>query len=293
MASAINTSLLRPRLTKRPASGHKGSFGHLFVIAGSRGFTGAVKLACAAAARSGVGLVTAGIPQSLVAPIAASLVESMYLPLMSTPDDTLSEDALESALAFAEDKPAVAIGPGLSQHPSTRAFVDAFVRQCPAPLVIDADALNCLSNNMDALACRKGATVLTPHPGEMARLSGQDTEGVQGDREGAAATLAKEYDCVVALKGHETIVADASGETYVNTTGNSGLGTGGTGDVLTGLMGGLIAQKMPMLDAALLAVYLHGLAGDLAAAAKTERAMIASDVIDRLPDAWRALEAGS
>lgn len=293
MADSITPSLLQPKLTTRPVAAHKGTFGHLFIIAGSRGFTGAVKLTCAAAGRSGVGLVTAGVPESLVAPIATSLTESMYLPLINTPADTLSEEALESALVFAENKSAVAIGPGLSQHASTRAFVSGFVRQCSIPLVVDADALNCLSHDMDAMSQRESATVLTPHPGEMARLTGLNVDTVEAARESIAVKLAKDYSSVVALKGHETIVADPSGKTYVNTTGNSGMGTGGTGDVLTGLLGGLLAQGMNALDATLTAVYLHGLAGDLAADAKTERALIATDIIDFLPDAWRTLESGS
>lgn len=286
----IVPELLRTRLPERPATGHKGTFGHLFVIAGSRGFTGAAKLTCEAAGRAGAGLVTAGVPRPLGDVVAAGLTETMSLLLPATTEESVALDAVEPALEFAADKTAVALGPGLSQHPGTREFVLEFVRQCPVPFVVDADGLNCLSSNTAVLNQKKAPCVLTPHPGEMARLTGLSTEEVQANREKTALDFARENKCTVVLKGNASIVADEAGETLVNPTGNSGLATGGTGDVLTGIVGGLLAQGMTCFNAATLGVYLHGLAGDLAAHAMTERALIASDVIAHLPAAWRALE---
>ena len=284
--------MLRPLLPERPAAGHKGTFGHVFIVAGSRGFTGAAKLTCMGAARSGVGLVTAGVPKPVADIVAASLLEPMSFPLPATDAETLSEAALEPALEFAKDKQAVVLGPGLSQHPETRAFVLAFVERCTAPLLVDADGLNCLGADTSVLERAAAPRVLTPHPGEMARLADAPTGGIQHDRETAAIQFAREHNCVLVLKGHRTIVAGPSGEAHVNLTGNSGLASGGTGDVLAGLMGGLMAQGMTGLDAACLGVFLHGLAGDIAAAAMTERAMIAGDLLTYLPAAWRELEPG-
>lgn len=290
MTTPINIDLVRPLLPPRPADGHKGTFGHIFIIAGSRGFTGAAKLAAMASGRSGVGLVTVGVPRSLGDVIGAGLLEAMTLPLRATKEETLSRDAVAPALEFASIKNAVALGPGLSQHPETVAFVREFVSRCPIPLVVDADGLNCLAGSVEIVAARKAETVLTPHPGEMARLTGLSTKEIQGDREGIATRFAAEWRCVIALKGAGTVVAAPNGEVFVNTTGNSGMATGGTGDVLTGLLGGLLAQGMTARDAALLGVYIHGLAGDLAARAMTQRGLIASDIVNHLGNAWRELE---
>jgi len=290
----IDIARVRALLPARPEAGHKGTFGHVFIIGGSRGFTGAVKLACEGAQRSGVGLVTAGVPEPLGDVMAASLLESMSFLLPATDAETLAGTprAVGRALEFAAGKQAVVLGPGLSQHVETRAFVLEFVRQCPVPLLIDADGLNCLSTDLTPLDEASGSRVLTPHPGEMARLMKTTTAAVQQDRERAAATFAQAHGCVVALKGAGTVVADDSGAVLVNATGNSGLASGGTGDVLSGLVGGLLAQRMASLDATVLGVYLHGLAGDIAAEAMGERGMVAGDVVRAMPQAWRAIERG-
>lgn len=290
MAQELNASLIRAWLPPRPQDGHKGTFGHLFVLAGSRGFTGAAKLSCMAAYRAGVGLVTLGIPHSLADVVAAGLLETMSLPLPATEMETFSEEAVAPALAFASSKDAVVLGPGLSRHPETTRFVHACVARCQVPMLIDADGLNALGEDTEALELKTAPIIVTPHPGEMARLAGLSTKAVQQDREGVAADFARRYRCVVALKGHHTVVAGADGAVYVNPTGNSGLGSGGTGDVLSGIIGGLLAQRLAPFEAACVGVYVHGLAGDLAAGAKTQRGMIARDVIEALPEAWRALE---
>lgn len=294
MAQTITREYARSVLPNRPKDGHKGTFGHVFIIGGSRGLTGAVKLACEAAARSGVGLVTAGVPAPLGDIIAASLLECMSLLLPATAAETLacSPQALARALDFAAAKQAAVLGPGISQHAETRQFVLEFVRQCPVPLLVDADGLNCLSADLSPLEEAAAPRLLTPHPGEMARLMHCATEEVQRDREGAAATFARDHRCVVVLKGAGTVVADAAGAVFVNPTANSGLATGGTGDVLSGLIGGLLAQRIAPVDAAVLGVYVHRLAGDIASEAMTERGMIARDVIAAIPQAWRIIECG-
>lgn len=287
----LSRESMRAAVPARPEDGHKGTFGHLLVLAGSRGFTGAAKLACEAAGRSGVGLVTAGIPYPLADILAASLREAMTLRLPATEEESFAPAAVDPALKFAQDKDAVVLGPGLSRHPGTEAFVHAFVLHCPVPLVIDADGLNALCEQRTVIRKIPAPCILTPHPGEMARLMDTSAGKVQADREGAAQRMAKSSGCVVALKGHRTVVAGPEGQFALNTTGNNGLGTGGTGDVLAGVIGGLLAQDMSAFEAACLGVYLHGLAGDIAAERFTRRGMIASDVIRAIPDAWRTLES--
>lgn len=289
-ATELTKRSVRPLLPVRPRDAHKGTFGHLFVIAGSRGFTGAAKMVGLAAARTGAGLVTIGTPKPLVDIVAAGTMELMTLPLPATRAEAVSSEALKPALGFAKDKSAAAIGPGLSQQVSTQTFVRAFVTKCAPPLVIDADGLNALVGDINVLKGMASRCILTPHPGEMARLCGVTTADVQKKREETAVEFAEKFKCVVVLKGHHTIVAGPEGQAYVNVTGNSGMATGGTGDVLTGILGGLLAQGMTQIDAARLGVYAHGLAGDLAAAEKTERALIAGDVIEKFPAAWRYIE---
>jgi len=293
MSTEITLDLVRSLLPERPAHGHKGTFGHVFIVAGSRGFTGAAKLACEAASRSGVGLVTVGVPRPLGDVVAESLVEAMSFVLPATEAESLAADALEPALEFAASKQAVVLGPGLSQHPETRAFVLEFVKRCPVPMLIDADGLNALSTKPETLLAAAGPRILTPHPGEMARITGKATGDIQKNREAVASNFAATYGCVAVLKGYRTVVADAEGRALVNPTGNAGLASGGTGDVLAGLAGGLLAQGMTGMDAALAGVYVHGLAGDIAAAAMTERGMVASDVIHAIPEAWQRVEQGA
>ena len=288
----ISPRALKPLLPVRPPDGHKGVFGHVLIVAGSRGFTGAAKLAAFGAGRSGVGLVTVATPRPLGDLLGASLTEAMTLMLPSTEDETLAREAIDTVLGFVADKEAAVLGPGISRHPETCKFVLEFVRQCPVPFVVDADGLNCLSTRLDALTDKQAPCIVTPHPGEMARLQGMPTADVQAGRENAARKFARDFDCTVVLKGKHTIVCDEE-SCAMNPTGNSGLAKGGTGDVLAGIVGGLLAQGMRCFDAASLGVYLHGLAGDLAAEANTERGMTAGDLVEYLPQAWRRLEEGS
>ncbi len=279
-------------LPPRPDDGHKGTFGHVFLLAGSRRYPGAMRLACEGAGRSGAGLVTAGIPQTLIGVAAVTLLESMGLALPDTATGALGRDAIEPAMTFAQDKDSVVMGPGLGADDETLDFVLACVPRIAAPLVLDADGLNLVAKNVLCLIPRPtGSTIVTPHPGEMARLTGLSTKEVQSQRETVAATFGKTHRVIVVLKGFETIVAHPDGRMAINTTGNSGMGTGGTGDILAGLLGGLLAQGMEPWDAARLGVWLHGCAGDIAAQEFTARAMIARDVIACLPKAFATLEA--
>jgi len=277
-------------LPQRPETGHKGTFGHVFIVGGSLGFTGAMKLAGLGAARAGAGLVTLGVPESLMTIVGTQMLECMTFALGEGAFRGLALSALDAALEFAANKDAVVLGPGCSRHPDTREFVIQFIRKCPVPLLIDADGLNNLSTDVDTLKHAQAPIVVTPHPGEMGRLVGASTSTVQSDRAGVALKFASDYGCIVVLKGAGTIIASPGSDTYVNSTGNQGMATGGTGDVLSGVIGGLMAQGLPGLQASLAGVYVHGLAGDIAARQKGCRGMIAGDLIEALPDAWKELE---
>ena len=276
----------------RTADAHKGHFGHLLVLAGSAGMTGAAVLTARAAARVGAGLVTCGIPQPIAVSVESRLLDAMTIPLSATRTGSFAETAATRAVAAAKQRSAIAIGPGLSTAGQTAKFVHSVLSRADVPAVVDADALNCIGRRHAVFKRRKAPTVLTPHPGEMARLTGRPTAEIQADRIGAARALASATGCVVLLKGAATVIANPDGEARINPTGNPGLATGGAGDVLTGLIGGLLAQGVGAFEAAWAGAYLHGLAADRAAADVGERALVAGDVIDALPDVLLAVEAG-
>jgi NAD(P)H-hydrate epimerase len=273
----------------RRRDAHKGDFGHLLIAAGSLGKTGAAVLAAGGALRAGAGLVTVATPEPCLAFVAAARPEAMTEPLPATPRGALAESGVARLLELARERDAVVIGPGLGQDPGTRALVRGFVRECPVPMVIDADGLNALAaasgetGGLGALR-RETPAVLTPHPGEMARLVRAATADVQGDRPGRAAALARETGAVVVLKGERTLVAEPSGRTAIAATGNPGMATGGTGDVLAGVVGSLLARHGALL-AATAAVVVHGRAGDIAARARGEEGMTAGDLVEALPEA--------
>ena len=269
----------------RPLNAHKGTFGHVLVIAGSAGKGGAAVMASLSALRTGAGLVTLALPSGLEGTLPDRPLEIMTLPLPQTDDRSLGRAALEPLLKFAQDKSVAAVGPGLSTHPETAFVVHGLIEQLAIPMVIDADGLNVLAGRLDLLARARAPIVLTPHPGEMARLMGWSSQAVQTDRLGTAAGFAKRHGVTVVLKGARTIVADPGGAATFNSTGNPGMATAGTGDVLTGMIAGLIAQGHKPEQAARLGVYLHGLAGDLAAAEIGEVGLLAGDLIRRIPAA--------
>lgn len=239
------------------------------------------------ALRVGAGLVTLGIPKRLHDAMAEKLTEVMLKVLPDTPDGTLSLQAMPDIVSTIERMDAVAVGPGLSQHPQTKELVRRVLPRVTKPLVLDADGLNALAEDVGLLKKLPLPIIVTPHPGEMGRLIRQSAEEVQRDRERTAASFAKHYNVIVVLKGHGTVVASFDGSVYVNETGNPGMASGGCGDVLTGMIAGLLGQRVAPFDAARLGVYLHGLAGDLAAAERGTVGLIASDVLDRIPAAIR------
>jgi hydroxyethylthiazole kinase-like uncharacterized protein yjeF len=287
----ITPDTTRRALTPRAPGQHKGDFGHLLVIAGSEGKMGAAAMCALGALRAGVGLVTVATPRSQNAIIQTLVMEAMSAPLAESSSHTLAEAARPDLLRLAAGKRAVALGPGLSLHPETQALVRALAPQLPCSLVIDADGLNAIAGHETATVTRQEPTVLTPHPGEMARLLGSTVGRVEVDRPAAARETARRYRAWVVLKGAHTLLADPDGRLWINTTGNPGMATGGTGDVLTGVLGALLAQSLSLPNAATAAIYLHGLAGDLAARQTGEVGMIARDLIAHLPAAFRQAAA--
>jgi hydroxyethylthiazole kinase-like uncharacterized protein yjeF len=281
---------MREIVPARAADSHKGDFGRVLIIAGSMGKTGAAHLAAMGTLRSGAGLITIATPRSCVPIVAAMGAEYMTEPLEETTSGTVDFAALDRVLDLKAD--VIAIGPGLGQDPSTAAFVQGLVERAGVPLVIDADALNAFSGDPDRLVSRDGVDVIiTPHPGEMARLLNVSVEAVQHDRLNYARDFAASHRVHVVLKGHRTIIAGPENRAFVNLTGNAGMATGGTGDLLTGMIAAWFAQLLDAEAACKLAVYLHGTAGDLAEADEGDVALIASDVANHLGDAILELTA--
>ena len=281
---------MRELVPARAADSNKGDFGRVLVVAGSTGRTGAAHLAALGALRSGAGLVTIATPRSCVATVATMMPEYMTEPLDETSGGAVDFTAVERVLDLKAD--VIAMGPGLGRDPSTAAFVQAIVERSGVPLVLDADALNAFAEDPERLAGRDGVDVIiTPHPGEMARLLNVSIEQVQSDRVAHAREFAASHRVHVVLKGHRTIVAGPEGRAFVNLTGNAGMATGGTGDLLTGMVAAWFAQLLDAEAASKLAVYLHGTAGDLAEADDGELALLPTDIAAHLGDAVLELTA--
>jgi hydroxyethylthiazole kinase-like uncharacterized protein yjeF len=280
-----------PELPPRRADSNKGDYGRILVLAGSRGMVGAAAMAGTAGLRAGAGLVTVGAPRSVCPILAAQVVCCTTRPLPETPVATLSERGFGGIMQLAESFDVVALGPGLGRHPSTTRLVHHLVLKLPKPVVLDADGLNALAENVALLRHAAAPRILTPHPGEMARLAGLSAAQVQQSRKEVALRFARENRVVLVLKGHGSVVTDGR-RVFVNPTGNPGMATGGTGDVLTGTIAALIGQRLDPFDAAVLGTYVHGLAGDLAAKQFGEVGLIATDVLEFLPLAFRKLAAG-
>jgi hydroxyethylthiazole kinase-like uncharacterized protein yjeF len=278
-------------LPPRALDAHKGRHGHLLVVAGSRGKTGAAALACRGALRAGTGLVTCATPASQQPVIAALLAEAMTEALPETAAATLSEAALERVLALARHVDALAVGPGVGLEAETQRAVRELVRTADRPMVVDADALTALVGHLALVREAAAPRLLTPHPGEAARLLETSVARVQADRLGSARALAEASGAIVALKGALSVVATPDGDTTLNPTGNPGLATGGTGDVLTGIAGGLLAQGLAPGPALRAAVYVHGLAGDLAVRSRGDVGLLAGDVAEAVPAALARLAA--
>jgi NAD(P)H-hydrate epimerase len=296
--SSLNLRVITPKeiaplIGPRPRDSNKGMYGHVLVAGGSLGKTGAAVMAGFSALRTGAGLVTVASPRSVLGIIAGYHPELMTEPLSETDAGSISQEALDDFHRIAAGKTVLAIGPGISRHPSTTEFVRTIVTKSQTPIVLDADGLNAFEGRAEELSDHhERILVLTPHPGEMARLTGLSTAVVQRDRVNVARSFARDHQLILVLKGDRTIIAKPDGEAWVNTTGNPGMATGGTGDILTGIVAGMLAQNPKRAFLAVLAaVYLHGLAGDIAEEAMGEHSLVATDLIRALPEAFRRVRA--
>jgi NAD(P)H-hydrate epimerase len=284
----IEPAALASSIPRRRHVSHKGTYGHLLILGGSVGKTGAAVMAAEAALRTGVGLVTVASAKSAIPMMAPRLPEAMWEPLPETESGALSRKAQSRILELLGDRSALALGPGLGTDDETVALVREIVAASRIPTVVDADGLNALARKPQAFSSGR-ALALTPHPGEAGRLLGSSAKDVESDRLEAVRRLARETKSHVLLKGYRTLVSDPRGNVQVNLTGNAGMATGGTGDVLTGVLGALLAQGVDIDEALPLGAHLHGLAGDLAAAAVGQASLVATDLVGKLPEALRSL----
>lgn len=286
----IDSTLVKKYSKPRRADSHKGTYGHVLVVGGSTGMSGAVIMTAGAALRSGAGLVTAAVPESLVPVIESSIMEVMSRPLPQTSEATISLDALPAIQNMLGTVSVCAIGPGMARYMEANAILRYVLENSGVPVLIDADGLNALEDDVAILQNRQVPVVLTPHPGEMARLTGLPVEEIQHDRWGIARKYAVQWGVTLVLKGHNTVIANPAGELFININGNPGMATAGSGDVLAGIITGFIAQGMKPQDAAVAGVYTHGLCGDLVASLKGQQALVAGDLIEYLPQALQNLE---
>jgi NAD(P)H-hydrate epimerase len=284
----ITAREIAPLIGPRALTANKGNFGHVLVIGGSVGKAGAAAMAGMAALRVGAGLSTVATAGSVLGIVAGFHPEVMTEPLGETRDGSISLSALRRTDQLSEGKTVLAIGPGISRNSETSEFVRSAVKRYKIPLVLDADGLNAFDGRSEELNGEVGPIVITPHPGEMARLTNSTVAAVQRDRINVARTFAHKHELIVVLKGHRTLIAQPDGTVWVNTTGNPGMATGGTGDILTGMVAGLIAQNPErIVEAVIAAVHLHGLAGDVARESMGEHSLVATDLVKALPEVFR------
>ena len=279
-------------LQPRKPDSHKGTFGHTAIVAGSVGMTGAATLSAEGALRIGTGLVTVLVPESLNDIMEVKLTEAMTIPVPQGRARAFGMASLDAVLGYVNRWDSAVIGPGFGRDEDTIEFAQELIKRIEKPAIIDADALYAVSRDLSVLSNVKAPLVITPHPGEMATLMGATSAEVQSNRLEIARSFAKEHNVTVVLKGAGTVIADPEGKAYINTTGTPGMATGGTGDVLSGMIGGLLAQSKGAISSANAAVYLHGLAGEIAARKRGETAMLASDLADCIGDALREVESG-
>ena len=281
--------LFNKAVFNRPDDYNKATLGSLLCICGSYGMAGAAIMAGKAALRCGIGLLKIAVPKSIYPVCATNILESVYYPLEETSNGVISSKNTDFLLEMCEKSSAVVIGCGLSVCDDTKNLVQSVITNCEKPLVIDADALNCICNKTEILKNLKAPAIITPHPGEMARLLHSTPKTVNSNRENTAIDFAKKFGVVTVLKGAGTIIASPDGEVYINHTGNSGMATGGSGDVLSGIIGSLLAQGASPINAAAAGVFLHGTIGDLAAEKLGKISMLPTDMIDMIPTAYLKL----
>jgi NAD(P)H-hydrate epimerase len=293
IVSSLQLNVITPRdfavlIAARPAESNKGNYGHVLVIGGSKGKAGSVAMSGISALRAGAGLATVATAESVLPTVAGFHPELMTEALAETDEGTIAASAIDRIEALMKGKTVLAIGPGISQFPETSELVRTLVSKSDIPIVLDADGLNAFAGRTNELNGKGRVLVITPHPGEMARLAGCSIADVQKDRLGVARQFSREHELIVVLKGHRTLVVQPNGEAWVNTTGNPGMSTGGTGDILTGIIAGMIAQHPnDALLAVTAAVHLHGSAGDVMAESVGEHCMVATDLLQGLPKAFR------
>ncbi len=299
IVSSLHLNLIHPRdyasfIGPRPAESNKGNYGHVLVIGGSLGKAGSVAMAGMAALRAGAGLSTVATAKSVLPTVAGFHPELMTVPLPETDFGTIATSAGVKVEELLKTMTVAAIGPGISRDPHTATLVRSLVAHHKAPIVVDADGLNAFEGQTKELNGSGRTLVITPHPGEMARLVGCSIADVQKDRLGVARQFAREHELIVVLKGHRTLVVQPDGEAWVNTTGNPGMSTGGTGDILTGMVAGMIAQNRKNVTMAVCAaVHLHGLAGDVMRDIVGEHSLVATDLLRGLPDAFERARAAA
>lgn len=289
----ITADMVGPLIRMRPSESHKGTFGHALIVGGSTGLTGAVVMASYAALRCGAGLVTAALPETLLPIVDGVMTEVMTTPLPQSREALIGLEAMAFLDNLMGTVSVGAIGPGMSVHAEAAAVMQHILRRSGIPLVIDADGLNALVGNTEIFKDRQVPIVITPHPGEMARLTGRSITEIQSDRLGIARQFAMEWGVTLVLKGNKTVVADPLGNLFVNIIGNPGMATAGSGDVLCGIITGLIAQGLKATEAAVAGVYLHARCGDRVAEYKGQRGLVAGDLIATLPDILVGFEQGS
>ncbi len=276
-------------ISERKEDTHKGDYGRVVVIAGSTGMSGAAYLCSQAALVSGCGLVNLAIPKSLNNSMEVKLTEVITNPQEETKEGTFSANAYAGICELTQKANAVALGCGMTTHPQVKTLIKKLIKEIDAPMVIDADALNSIADEVSLLKEAKKDVIITPHPGEMARLCNIDSQAVQTDRITLAKKFSLKYNATTVLKGHQTVVVDKEGNHYVNTTGNPGMASAGVGDILTGMIVSFIAQGLEPYGAAKLGVYLHGLSGDLAAAKNGQVSLIATNLLECIPEAIRKI----
>jgi hydroxyethylthiazole kinase-like uncharacterized protein yjeF len=285
MGALVEQDIIQRFLPWRAPNLHKGAFGKALIVSGSTGMSGAAAMSGTSALRAGAGLVYLAIPESLNPILEEKCTEVITIPVLQTKTGAISIDAYEKIMEKVADVDVVAVGPGLSQDPETKKMVRKVVEDAPIPLVIDADGINALVNNTAILKKRIRATIVTPHPGEIARLIKRSVREIEEDRVGICTTYAKRWGVVLVLKGAPTVIAHPDGQYWINSHVNSGLATAGSGDVLTGLIVGFLAQKTSPIAAAVSGVYIHSYAGELLRETKGEHGLIAGDLVDSIPEA--------
>lgn len=289
MIKDLTLDYVKSKMPVRPDDANKGVMGTMLNISGSYAMAGACILSSLSALKSGVGLLKVALPQSIYPIVASSVYEAVFVPVSEKDADTVDISSLDYLLNISKSANSVLLGCGLKCCEKTVEFVNAFLPACTTPVLLDADGINGVSKNIDILKSVENDVILTPHPKEFSRLTKLSVEEILSDREGVAKAFAKEYGVTLVIKGKDTIITNGE-QTFVNHTGNSGMAKGGSGDVLSGIIASLVAQKVDAFDAACLGVFVHGLAGDLAAEKLSKTAMLPSDIISYLPQAYKKIE---